>query len=466
LAVWLVVLWISPAAALAIGLTLPLGLVLSAWPDLATYLLVFLLYANVPVVAVKYHGVPYLAGMAVPLLLAVPLIHLFFVQHQRVIIDRVTCWIVAFVAIQFTSLVFCADPGYASPVMIGSVVEGLALYVLLVNVVRTPRVLRSVTWSLLAAGSLMGALTGYQYATRTFANPYAGFAQLEAPDVLNRPETAAQGPRQAGPIGEVNRYAQVMLMLVPLAYFCFRAERAIAIKALALTAMLLTMLGPALASSRGAGVGFLLMLCVLVAMRYLRVLHFGLILGAGLLILLAVPRYAERLHSLVVAFDPRGPGISQADSSIRGRITEGMVAVLMYAEHPVLGVGPGMYSFHYAQYAERVGGRLWGRIREPHSLLLGIAAESGTLGLAAFLGVLGTAISGLIRARRRALLLQPQLADLTTGYLLAIVAYLAAGLFLHLTYVRYFWMMLALAAAAARITAQAATPALTQDPRP
>lgn len=458
LAAWLIVAWVAPLAALAVGLALPVGLVLAAWPHVATCLLVFLLCANAPVVAVKYHGLPYLAGASVPLLLAVPLAALFVVQRQRPIVDRVVPWILAFVAVQFVSLVFCANPGYASPVMVGSLVEGLALYVLLTNVVRTPQALRSVTWSLLAAGGLMGALTAYQYATKTFSNPYGGFAQLEAPDVLSRQNPGTLGPRQAGPIGEVNRYAQVMLLLVPLAYFTFRAQRAIVPRLLALAAMLLTMLGPALASSRGAAVGFVLMLCVLAAMRYIRLLHGMLLLGAALLILLAVPRYADRLRSLVVAFDPRGPGLAQADGSIRGRLTEGRVAVRMYVEHPLLGVGPGMYSFHYAEYAERVGGRLWGRYREPHSLPLGIAAESGTLGLAAFLGVLIAAIGGLVRARRRALDTQPELAELATGYLLALVAYLAAGLFLHLTYVRYFWMLLALATAAGRIAGDGPTP--------
>ena len=35
--------------------------------------------------------------------------------------------------------------------------------------------------------------------------------------------------------------------------------------------------------------------------------------------------------------------------------------------------------------------------------------------------------------------------------MLALVAYLATGLFLHLSYARYFWLMLALAGAAAAV---------------
>ena len=41
---------------------------------------------------------------------------------------------------------------------------------------------------------------------------------------------------------------------------------------------------------------------------------------------------------------------------------------------------------------------------------------------------------------------------LCTGFLLSIVTYLTTGIFLHMSFVRYFWMMLALAGAAAVIT--------------
>jgi hypothetical protein len=40
---------------------------------------------------------------------------------------------------------------------------------------------------------------------------------------------------------------------------------------------------------------------------------------------------------------------------------------------------------------------------------------------------------------------------MATGLLLSIVTYMTTGLFLHLSYARYFWLMLALAGAAAHI---------------
>ena len=76
---------------------------------------------------------------------------------------------------------------------------------------------------------------------------------------------------------------------------------------------------------------------------------------------------------------------------------------------------------------------------------------------------------GLVVARRRLLRPPPgelppeererlQSAYLVTGFLLALVAYLATGVFLHLAYIRFFYLMLALAGAAAGIASARSHP--------
>jgi hypothetical protein len=37
-----------------------------------------------------------------------------------------------------------------------------------------------------------------------------------------------------------------------------------------------------------------------------------------------------------------------------------------------------------------------------------------------------------------------ELANLSTGFFLAIVSYMTTGIFLHFAYIRYFWLMIAL----------------------
>ena len=101
------------------------------------------------------------------------------------------------------------------------VVEGIGLYFLIINTIRSVDTLRWVVWVLLAVGTFLGVLSFYQDATKTYDNNYGGFAQMS--DALIDSGSGVTGadlqPRLAGPIGEKNRYAQIMLMLVPLGLF-------------------------------------------------------------------------------------------------------------------------------------------------------------------------------------------------------------------------------------------------------
>ena len=89
--------------------------------------------------------------------------------------------------------------------------------------------------------------------------------------------------------------------------------------------------------------------------------------------------------------------------------------------------------------------------RQPHILYLGIAAELGAPGLIVYLLIMFITLRNLARARRRCLLTNPRDANMATGFMLALAAYLTTRLFLHFAYIRYFWLMLALAGAAARV---------------
>jgi hypothetical protein len=50
------------------------GLVVAIIPDAAVAVVVFLLYSNIAVVAVRFHGAPKITGVAIMLLLSVPLL--------------------------------------------------------------------------------------------------------------------------------------------------------------------------------------------------------------------------------------------------------------------------------------------------------------------------------------------------------------------------------------------------------
>ena len=81
------------------------------------------------------------------------------------------------------------------------------------NAIRSESVLRAALWTLVAAGTLMGGLLTFQYLTSSYDNDFLGFAQLGSSlgyDLEGVPEQR----RLAGPIGEVNKFAQIMAQAV------------------------------------------------------------------------------------------------------------------------------------------------------------------------------------------------------------------------------------------------------------
>jgi putative inorganic carbon (hco3(-)) transporter len=132
--------------------------------------------------------------------------------------------------------------------------------------------------------------------------------------------------------------------------------------------------------------------------------------------------------------------------------------VLVLADHPLLGVGRGLFPVYYGDYADEVGIIHDPEARQAHNLYAGMAAETGVIGLIFFLGIFGSTLWALARVRRRCAEVAPQHAAMATAFFLAVVAYLTTGLFLHLSYERYLWILLALAASAVYIGQQVPAP--------
>jgi O-antigen ligase len=421
------------------------GLVLLARPDTTTLLVVFLLYTNAVVVAVKFHGVPFILGAAVPLLLLWPLFWQIAVRREKLIVAP-TLWPVAlFVAMQLLSILAANRPDVAVAKMKVAATECLLLYVLITNAIRHWTTLRQVVWVLVAAAALMGALGAYQQATGTQHRDYGGFAQVPgiAPaEVLMEGKAA----RFAGPVGEKNYFAQFMLMALPLAGIGLASACSLRRRVLAVLACVFIGLGIALTASRGAAVGFLVMLIVMTGMRYIKVRHAIAGLVGLVLVASAFPQYAARLQSLgrVAHVLSQGKQIQHADKATQGRLTEMAAACLVFVEHPVLGVGPGMFRYHFLEKADALGFQVHGTTRMAHCALLEIAAEHGVLGLGSFLAILLVTLWRLAKIRTTDT--RPEVVNMATAFILVVVVLITTGVFLSFAYVRYYWLMLALAA--------------------
>jgi hypothetical protein len=253
---------------------IPMALAVIVWPETITLIVFFMMYSNAAAILVQFHGVPFVVGAAVPLLLVVPLANYIFLHHQKLIFHPLMLLVGFFHFIQLLGTIFSKNVPSAAPNLIEHLVEGIVFYFLIVNAVRTPNMLRYVLWILLISGAFLGALGFYQVITHTYDKNYGGFAQVSAAAFKTGDQTL-QGevtqPRLAGSVGEQNRHAQILLMLVPLGIFLLRVERSYFLRGLIILMTALSALGVATTFSRGAAVAFALILLVMVFMRYITI---------------------------------------------------------------------------------------------------------------------------------------------------------------------------------------------------
>src|ERR1051326_5493861 len=175
--------------ALALGALLFVGILafMLRWPDMGTLVVLFAIYSNISVLAMRsQNAVQLTAGPAdknprvaivlagLCLLLIVPMVHHLFIRKEKVIFDRGFVLMSVLLVVYLVSSLFASDTRIVESQVSGYVLEGLALYFLITNVVRDVSTLRRVTWALLLAGNLMAGLSVFQKVTHTEKNIYGG----------------------------------------------------------------------------------------------------------------------------------------------------------------------------------------------------------------------------------------------------------------------------------------------------
>ena len=410
--------------------------------------ILFLLYLNAPAVAVRIHGAPFLLAALVPLALAIPVAHQVLVRGEPLRFPNILLAAVVMLLLHSISALTSVRPYEAMDSLQTWLLEGVLLALLISNAIRTRTDVRWAAVAIVAAGAVMGGLAILQQISGATDQNFFGFAQLDATisDTSGRLQR-----RLAGPIGETNRFAQIMAVLIPiaagLALTSKGRERVLFWLATGLIAG-----GMTFAFSRGAIVALGLALPFAVIFRMVRVRHLAIAVALSICVLAALPHYAERVLSIgQVAMQSIGVGpvgLRNADGASRGRLTEMKAAGMLFMEYPVLGAGPGLAPHYYAHYAGLVGGKVRADQRRSHNLFLQLAAETGFIGLAAFLTVVGLTFRSLERARRRLERSDRPLWGVICGLELALIISLTTSLFLHAAYIRYFWILLGLSAAA------------------
>lgn len=417
----------------------------------AEYAAAFLLvisWGNFGDVLIRYHGLPSIVKPLVALLALVLIVQRFGSRRRPLVSDPMIWWVLAYVIVTALGLWY-ARPTERVEYELFELLKDTITFVILINLLGSRAAFERMVWMLLSVGALLGTLAVYQEVTGTYENNYGGLA-------LNAVAQIAEGmtnrARAAGTISDPNFFGQQLVVLVPLGLWATLNGRTWRGKLFGAYATLACLAGIGLSFSRGAYLATIVVL-VLYAMyvkldpRYLLVLPL-----IGALLWVAPPEFRARFGTLDEIIPGSNLTGTYTDDSIQGRSVKVSVGLAMFGDHPFLGVGRGNYRLYYQDYIRRLGGAEYDTQRDAHNLYLGIAAEQGLLGVAAFGGLLVAAIWRIRRARRWfARAGDRRMADLTVALLVGFVGYLVTAIFLHGAYLFFLWLQLAMIVAMASI---------------
>lgn len=314
--------------------------------------------------------------------------------------------------------------GMASYVVIGSRIpieispflsyaSFLAFFYITLNVVDSVRRLR---WVLLVATGSMGYAS--LHVVREWQNSGFDF-----------------GYRPGWVTGDPNYYTLSALLCLPLGFYLLRPRQPAWERYFCLVCLGLTLVGVALAASRGGLLG--LAASVLVAAWRAR--HRVKVMGAAMALL--VPLMILSPSSPVGRLlNPTFSDQHSADS----RLILWSAGLKMVQASPILGVGVG----NYKAALDRIQGPGYRvKFSVAHNTYIEIAAELGLPGLAVFLGIFVTTLWGLERVRRAARRGgSPLVGRAAEGIQVGLVGYAVAIVFVSAEYHKFFWLVVFLSA--------------------
>ncbi len=366
----------------------------------------------------------------------------------------------ALVSAYLLACVICttqAQDAQLAKAMLIDVAKGATILFLVTSLCRSMRSLNRVIAAMLFAGCVMGTISVLQQWTGTFDQSFGPFGQVDH-------KLFPQGfkiYRSTSVIGDPNYYAQVLIILIPLAVVgLWRVRRPIAIAILFWTG-LACVLAVMCTYSRG---GLLTMLAVLVmlgvlALKY-RPRRSSAALTCALLVaavLLMPSHYATRMSTFgsFLPKDGQWQPKEQLSNEIgfRGRLSAALVGLEMFKDHPLLGVGPGNFRTHYQTYSHKLQIDPSNNIvRYAHSHYLAVAAETGLLGLTAFMTLLVVVCRRMHHAQKKLKHAGlPDPAMVVAAISVGIYGFLISSMFLDTGFIYHLWLLTGIAFALPRI---------------
>jgi putative inorganic carbon (hco3(-)) transporter len=412
--------------------------------------LVLLVYLNLSSVLVAQFGIPSTLQPLLLLLAGTLLLCRDQFRPASAVLMPLTVALTAYVLIAFTSSNWARDAA-ATDRELTDLAKSVMLLLVTGAIAASWRALRGALIALVAGAVLLSVLTLIQVAIGDPTLQFGGLAEADQGHLYGEVSQL----RPAGPVGDANYLARILILAVPAAAFLGigrsrRTELAFMGAAGVISLAIL------FTYSRGgmlslAAVGGLLLLA-----QRIRLTKWNVAAGVLLLLALLPTNVGKRLLTLESLLSDSEATV--ADASVEKRRQLLSIAGRMFADRPLAGVGIGNFGAYFAPYSLDVGLRSldfteMGVRQFPHNLYLEMLVETGLLGVLAFVFAMAVGLTGLFRARRTLLARgDTEHAALVTAIAIGLAGYLLSSVFLHSGLHRYLWMFLGLVLAAIRLT--------------
>lgn len=420
-------------------------------PSLGANILVIAIFTNISDLLTKqgYTGIikPLVAIIAVALIIRYLYVGQVPIGHSKT--AGIEYFLIAYFMAVIASFLVASDKNLALAEILDMGKDIVIIYCILFAL-RESQTWKQTIWLMIITTTALCLLSVYQLLTNNYDQTFFLLASIQIDPAL----AASPTPRVGGPINAPNLWAQVLVAVSMLIMFRIVHEKSTLVKSACVLALGIFLYIVLNTYSRGA---YLVLAIDIVLLLFILRKHYNPMLilaciGALILLLPFLPvTYQDRFVSLFVVTQESG---IYEDTSLRGRSSEMLTGLAMFAEHPFLGVGMANYPINYQRYAQAIGLEFRAEAREPHSLYVQILAETGIVGAIAFLGLIFFLFDALNKTCRE-IEKYPRLQDWlpwVSSIRLALLSYLMTSMFLHNAYIRYFWILVAMALAAIQIT--------------
>jgi len=325
--------------------------------------------------------------------------------------------------------------------------ENAVLAFVIVFFIHRPTSLRNVVWALLAAGILMATISVFQNLTSTYDNNYWGFGEWDQSSTAG-----VTNHRATGSYGNPNAYAQVLVMLVPLALDRLWHEKELSFRLLAGWALLVCALTIFFTYSRNGFITLLFTVGLLFFIRRPRVLSAVALVVLAFAVIPFLPiSYIERITTLFQFASSNSPQ-QISDVSFRGRLSENIAAWRMFQDNPLFGVGLDNFQVNYQSYSRQIGLDERRVERTPASFYLELLSEQGLIGTLVFMLFMGIVFRNLWKAGRLFQFLGMKNEEyMTLAFLAGLAGYMVFYISKNSAYPNVFWILLGIAFSIAQV---------------